>query len=79
MSFGKGFQKGMNAFGQCIAIIINSVLLTLVYFIGIGITAIICKIFRKQFLDLKPDKNAITYWSDIDLKKRPIKEHYRQF
>ena len=79
MSFVKGFKKGMNTFGQAIALLVNTILLTFVYIVGIGITAVIAKIVRKKFLTLKPSKNAKSYWSDLNLKKRPIKEHYRQF
>jgi hypothetical protein len=77
--FLKGIKKGMHAFGQHIAVIINSALLAIVYWFGVGLTALACRMFKKKFLDLKPDSKSETYWSDIDLKKRPIKEHYRQF
>jgi len=77
--FTKGFKKGMHAFGQHIAVIVNSVLLAIVYLVGVGLTALACRLFKKKLMDLKPDAKSETYWSDIDLKKRPIKEHYRQF
>ncbi len=72
-----GFREGMKDFGQVIALIINSVLLTIVYFIGVGFTAVFAKLFRKHFLDMKLSKK--TYWSDLNLKKKPIEEYYRQF
>tara|TARA_Y100000310_G_scaffold262419_1_gene272084 strand:- start:8625 stop:8876 length:252 start_codon:yes stop_codon:yes gene_type:complete len=77
--FFRGFRKGMNNFGQNIAIIINSALLFIVYLIGIGFTSIIAKIFRKHFLETKISKTKTTYWSDLNLKNKPIKEYYRQF
>lgn len=77
--FKKGFKKGMNTFGQTIAIIVNSILLTIVYFVGVGMAFLFTKFTKKKFLDLKPNKNAKTYWVDLNLKKRPIEEHYRQF
>jgi len=77
--FTNGFKKGMHSFGQTIAVIVNSVLLAIVYFIGVGITALFAKLTGKRFLDLKPDRKAKTYWVDLNLRKRPIKEHYRQF
>jgi len=58
--------------------IINSILLTIVYLIGVGITSIIAKLFRKQFLDVKLSKKD-TYWCDLNLKSKPIEEYYRQF
>ena len=77
--FFSGFKKGMNNFGQNIARIINSILLLIVYLIGIGLTSIFAKIFAKHFLKSKISKKKKTYWSDLDLKKKPIKTYYRQF
>jgi hypothetical protein len=77
--FFKGFKKGMHLFGQNIAIIINSVLLLLVYFLGVGITSIIAKIFDKHFLETKLSNKRETYWSNLNLKKKNIGEYYRQF
>jgi hypothetical protein len=77
--FLKGFKKGTHAFGDTIAVIVNSALLAMVYLIGVGLTALGCKLFKKQFLDLKPDPKAKSYWSELNLKKRKIEEHYRQF
>ncbi len=73
-----GFKKGMKDFGQGIALIVNSVLLAIVYFTGVGFTAIFAKLFRKHFLDMKLSKKE-TYWSDLNLKKKPMEEYYRQF
>ncbi len=79
MVFFKGFKKGMKLFGDNIALIINSILLSVVYLIGVGITSIVAKLVGKHFLDTKINKEAKTYWSDLDLKKKPINEYYRQF
>jgi len=76
--FFRGFRKGMGNFGYNIAIIINTILLTVVYIFGVGLTFIFAKIFRKHFLETKLSKKD-TYWHDLNLKKRPIEEYYRQF
>ena len=76
--FLTGFKKGIRSFGHNTALIINTLLLTLVYSLGVGITSIIAKIFGKHFLDMRLSKNP-TYWSALNLGKKPIKEHYRQF
>jgi len=76
--FFSGFKKGMNDFGTNISTIINSVLLSLVYISGAGFTSLIAKLFGKHFLDMKASKRK-TYWSDLNLKKKPIEEYYRQF
>lgn len=59
--------------------ITNCILLSVVYFFGVGLTSIIAKIFRKDFLKIKKSKNTKTYWISLDLKKKPIEEYYRQF
>lgn len=76
--FLKGFQKGMNNFGSSISIIINSALLTIVYFIGVGITSIIAKIVGKHFLDIRKIKKD-TYWENLNLKNKSIEDYYKQF
>lgn len=76
--FLKGFKKGMHNFGQTIVIVINTVLLTIVYFIGIGLTSIIAKLVGKHFLDIS-NKDRKTHWSDLNLRKKSIEEYYRQF
>ena len=72
------FGKGLKEFSENIAIIVNSVLLSVVYLIGIGLTSIFAKIFRKHFLDLKPD-NCNSYWTDLNIGKKKLNECYRQF
>lgn len=75
----KHFLEGMRKFSNNLIIIINSLLLLIVYFIGVGIVAILSKISGKKFLQTKPDKDKISYWQNLNLKKRPIQEYYRQF
>ncbi|MBW2984869.1 hypothetical protein KY361_07140 [Candidatus Woesearchaeota archaeon] len=77
--FFKGFKEGMHSFGSNVTAIINSSLLTIVYLIGVGLTSIFAKLFGKHFLDIKLAKKKNSYWSDLDLKKKPIDEYYRQF
>ena len=54
--FFRGFKRGLRNFGYNIALIINSILLSLVYLVGVGLTSIIAKIFGKHFLDMKLSK-----------------------
>jgi hypothetical protein len=74
-----GFNKGMRNFGHSMALIINSVLLAIVYLVGVGFTSIFARLFRKHFLDIRLSKKNETYWSDLNLKKKPMEEYYRQF
>jgi len=78
-NFFSGVKEGMEMFGKNISIIINSVLLSLVYFIGVGITSISAKLFNKKFLEMKIEANKESYWSYLNLTKKPINEYYRQF
>jgi len=74
----KGLKTGQKAFGEDIAIIVNSALLTLVYVIGIGATFIFSKLFGKKFLDIELNASP-SYWEDLNLTKKPIGAYYRQF
>ena len=79
IDFFEDFKGGQKAFGENIAAIINSILLTVVFFIGVGSTSIIAKIFNKHFLSLETDEKAKTYWEKLNLKTESVDKHYRQF
>ncbi len=73
-----GFTEGFKEFGDIITNIINFFLLSIVYFIGVGFTSLFAKIFNKSFLDIKKIKKD-SYWKDLNLKKKPIEDYYKQF
>lgn len=75
----KSFKKGIHDFGENIAVIVNTILLFIVYIIGVGITSIVAKIFGKHFMELKIDNNKDTYWSDLNIDKKSMEDYYRQF
>ncbi len=75
----KSLKEGMTDFGNTISTIINSILLLIVYIIGVGITSIIAKNIGKHFLDMKLSKTKKSYWEDINLTKKSIDNYYRQF
>lgn len=77
--FFTGFWKGQKLFGETISSLINFLLLSIIYFIGIGLTFIISKIFKKEFLSTQIDENSETYWENLNLNKKPLEEYYRQF
>lgn len=77
--FFKGFKEGMNDFGSCISTIINSALLLIVYIIGVGLTSLFAKLAGKHFFSRRPSSKKDTYWSDLNLKRKPIEDYYRQF
>ena len=73
----ESFKCGAKEFSKNLAVIVNTVLLSIVYIIGIGITSITAKMFKKKFLETQKKKK--TYWSDLNLKKKSLEEYYRQF
>jgi len=77
--FIEGFKEGQKDFGESIAIIINSVLLFLIYIIGVGLTSIAAKIFNVKFLDLEKNEHIESYWSELNLSEKPIQSYLRQF
>lgn len=77
--FFSGFRNGFKDFGHSISAIINSILLLIVYLIGVGLTSLFARLSNKHFLQRKIIRNKETYWSDLNLKKKPVEEYYRQF
>lgn len=78
-NFFENFKEGQKLFGEDIGMIVNTVLLTIVYIIGVGLTSITAKVFRKKFLELYPDKLSKTYWNNLNLKTQKKETYYRQF
>ena len=74
----KGFQKGLKGFSHNISSIINFVLLGAVYAIGVGLTSIFAKLVGKHFLETEITKKE-TYWSNLGLKSKPLKDYHKQF
>jgi len=77
--FKNGFKLGFRNFNSLISVIINSILLSLVYILGVGSTWLFAKLTHKDFLDLEIKKKVASYWVNLNLKKVPRKNYYRQF
>ena len=77
--FFSGFKKGFISFGKNIGLIVNAILLSFVYIVGVGLTAIIAKIVGKKFLETKLEKNSETYWNELNIKKCEMRKYYKQF
>jgi hypothetical protein len=75
--FFEGVKKGMHLFGQNIANLMNVILLSIVYLLGVGLTSMIAKFAGKRFLDWKRGEGS--YWKTLNLKKKKMDEYYRQF
>lgn len=75
--FFKGFYDGFKSFGLIVSTVVNFILLMIVYFIGVGLTSIIGKASKKEFLRLKKGKK--TYWEKRESVKHSIEEFKKMF
>lgn len=64
--------------GKIMSNIVNFILLSLTYFISIGIVSIIMKLSGKRFLDVKK-QNKTSNWHEHKLTKQPLEKYYRTF
>lgn len=78
-NFTIGFRTGFERFGNNINLIVNTLLLSTVYFIGVGFTYVVAKLVNKSFLDVATSKKTDTYWSDLRSNDNTIEECYRLF
>ena len=78
-SFLEGVKGGQKKYGESLAAIVNSILLSLAYFLGVGLTFIFAKLSKKHFLDLKLDRSRESYWEELNLDKERIESYYKQF
>ncbi len=76
-TFIKQLWQGFKVISKFISNIVNFILLSLVYFIGVGLVFIFAKIFKKKFLNLKIEKD--TYWIDKKIEKQDLKDYSRMF
>jgi hypothetical protein len=74
-----GLFDGFQAFGHTFATLLNFILLSFVYFVGVGLTFVIAKLFGKRFLDLKKSSSLSSYWEDYHLGKKELSSYFRQF
>ncbi|MDP3698747.1 MAG: hypothetical protein Q8R47_04105 [Nanoarchaeota archaeon] len=77
--FLKSVGKGMKGFGEKITAFVNTMLLLLVYLVGVGLTSFVARIFGKHFLERKTSKKVNSYWSDLNIKKQEREKYYKQF
>ncbi len=77
--FLDGFVQGFKNFGKAFSNTINYVLLSFVYFFGVGLTSLFAKLLGKHFLELKPDSERKSYWVDRKIAKQSLEDHKRQF
>ena len=77
-AFLSGFRKGSHSFGKAVTTTVNTAILTLVYFIAVGLTSLAAKAAKREFLNLSLQKKE-TYWEELNLEKKDMEDFYRQF
>jgi len=76
--FVSGFRSGFHAFGNGVAMVVNTILLGAVYFLAVGLTSLFARLMKKEFLDVSmPDRKS--YWEELNLEKSDDEDYYRQF
>ena len=73
----KQLKRGQKIFSEDINSIINFVLLTFIYLVGVGFTSLFAKIMGKHFLKFKTEKSP-SYWSNLKLNYKK-EDYYKQF
>lgn len=76
--FVSGFRKGFTDYGLFMADSVNYILLSFVYFFGVGFTAILARVSGKHFLQLRKSAKK-TCWLDNKISRSEIDQYYRQF
>lgn len=73
------FKKGLMEFGLNFNALVNLIILSLVYLLGIGPTSIVAKVFGKHFLSLKIARSKKSYWVKPDKTSDNISDSLKQF
>lgn len=79
LMFFRGVKEGFKQFSDTLQWLVNVVLLSLVYFIGVGIVSFQTKLTKKKLLLLKHEKDKKTYYHELMLTTKQKQEYYRQF
>ncbi len=72
-------KKSFLAFGGFMQKVVNTILFTVVYFIGIGLTSLFMKLFGKKFLELSPTKEQDSYYKECTATKRSKEDFFRLY
>lgn len=73
------FKKTAEKIGLTMAFVVNSLLLLVVYTIGVGLTSVVAKIVGKRFLEIRPSSEMSSYWNDVVPRKKSFGDHFKQF
>jgi hypothetical protein len=78
-SFFDGFVKGYKDFSNILVGGVNLVLLSVVYYLGIGVGLVMAKAMGKHFFDWKVEKSLSTYWVERNDKEPELRDYYNQY
>lgn len=62
--------------GMLLGMIISPILLSLIYFLIVIPTGLIVKIFKKDLINIKINKNEKTYWKPRKYKPNPLDKQF---
>lgn len=79
MTFFGDLKEGSKKYGEEVAFLINCVLLSFAYLVGVGLTWIVARVFHKRFMALAPEPSKTSYWEKSTMSERKKEEYYRQF
>ncbi len=77
--FFRGLKEGFIEFGHAVSGIVNTVVLSVVYLLGVGVTSLAAKIAGKTFMDVRLEPGSASYWREFEKKDARIEDAYRQF
>ena len=79
VSFFKEYLETFKKFSKIIQKIVNTIVRSLSYFIGAGLSVLIMRITKKKLMGAGINKNKETYWEEIQQKKQSLNESLKQF
>lgn len=75
----RGLIRVIKQVGKKIGWVVTTILLIVIYLVGIGVSALIAKSIRKHFLKLKPEKDKTTYWLNKTRTEITLEDFQRSF
>lgn len=76
--FLDGFRHGFKSFGMIVTNIVNTVLLLLIYFVGVGFAALITRITSQKLMSVEKKKTN-SYYKVNKTEKQNIEDFYKQY
>ncbi len=78
-AFSEGFMEGFRGFGENMSALVNSILLSAVYLLGVGMTSLYMRLKGKKFLEMDKGKRGQSHWVELNLGGKGLDDHYKMF